>query len=180
MLVAFALAGLAVLMVGRRADAPGRLPGKSKSEKVNRRGDVSGRLEQFAGDMAVSLSSGCRPVEALRRCSRHRSGAAAMRGRSAVLRIDRGLDPVTAFREAAGASPSQAESALYAALAGELQNGTAAAPSVGAIARTAANDARVREADRAARAAPLVQLVVALGLVPSALLIGASVVVAGL
>jgi tight adherence protein C len=181
MLAALALAGLLLVMVGGRGDR--RWHGKPRDQKpeaARRRGETYGGLEQFAGDMALALSSGCRPVEALRRCSHHRGGPAAMRGFTAVLRIERGLDPLAAFSEASVASASQAESALYAALAGEMQSGAAAAPSVAAIARTAATEARVREADRAARAAPLVQLIVALGLVPSALLIGGAVLLAGL
>jgi Flp pilus assembly protein TadB len=136
--------------------------------------------EQFAADLALALAAGCRPVEALSRCSRHRRGAVALRGQLAVERISLGLDPLSAFGEGRDASESQEEASLYVALAGELKSGLAAAPAVAAIARAAAHRARVRESERSARAAPLVQLIVALGLVPSALLLGAGVVVAGL
>jgi tight adherence protein C len=178
--VALALAALVLLAArqGHRASAVGGEA--SILGSVPSRRNVEADLEQFATEMALALSSGCRPVEALRRCSLHRSGEAARRGFRTVLRIDRGLDALAGFQEASGASATQAEAALYAALAGELQNGVAAAPSAAAIARSASSEARTREADRAARAAPLVQLVVALGLVPSALLIGGSVVLAGL
>jgi tight adherence protein C len=181
MLAAFALIGLLLLLVGGGGTSAAART-EASVDRVGRGGrrEGDGGLEQFAAEMALALSSGCRPVEALRRCSRHRNGSAARRGLSAVVRIDRGMDPLAAFQAAAAAALSAPESALYAALAGELQNGSPAAPSVAALARTASNRARRREVERAARAAPLVQLVVALGLVPSALLIGGAVLLAGL
>ena len=137
-------------------------------------------VDEYAADLALALAAGCRPVEAVSRCARHRRGGVALRGQMAVERISLGLDPLSAFGEGRDAAASQAESSLYVALSSELTSGLAAAPAVAAIARAAAHEARVRESERAARAAPLVQLIVALGLVPSALLLGAGVVVAGL
>ena len=139
-----------------------------------------GGFDEIAGELGLALAAGCRPLEALERCTQHRGGPAALRAQNALARIKRGLDPLVALAEVGQRAGSQSESALYAALSGELRSGLAAGPAVSAIARAASHEARVREADMAARAAPLVQLVVALGLVPSALLIGASVLTAGL
>lgn len=137
-------------------------------------------FDEIATEMALALAAGCRPLEALARCTQHRTGLPAVRAQTALRRVRTGLDPLVALGELIAQAASQPESAVYAALCGELRNGLAAAPGVSAIARAASDEARTREAERAARAAPLVQLVVALGLVPSALLIGAAVLAAGL
>ncbi len=179
--LAIAASVLFVLTSGRNGSngAAFTLASLGRRSKPLRR-DAEPGVEQFAADLSLALAAGCRPVEALSRCSRHRRGAVALRGQLAVERISLGLDPLSALGEGRDAAASQGEASLYVALAGELQSGLAAAPAVAAIARAAAQGARVRESERAARAAPLVQLVVALGLVPSALLLGAGVVLAGL
>ncbi len=166
----------AIVLVGLGSTTPPKPP----RLKLRPRSHPDEGFERIAAELALALAAGCRPVEALDRCTQHRVGSAAGRGQSVVVRISHGQDPLVALAEAAGLAESQPEASAYRALAGELRSGLAAAPAVSAIARSASHDARARMVGRAAKAAPIVQLVVALGLVPSALLIGASVVVAGL
>ncbi len=173
-------AAVAVLVFATVA-GPAQLPPKARAAlRATGVGASDDEVEQLASELALALAAGCRPVEALARCTQHRQGRAAASGAAAVNRVEMGLDPLVAFDEARASAQSQAEVGIYAALASELTSGTPAAPAVGAIARATSEEARRREAERAARAAPLVQLIVALALVPSALLIGASLVVAGL
>jgi len=185
-MVSIALAGLFAFAVG---SALARLKGSvrawsGRQSRVRRRDRRARRTEdltaRLAGELAIALAAGCRPVEALDRCTRHRAGTVSLRGAGAVRDIRRGVDPLLALSRAQESAQTPSEAAVYAALVSELRNGLPAAPGIAAIFRGATARLRTAEVERAARAAPLVQLIVALGLVPSALLIGAAVLSAGL
>jgi tight adherence protein C len=130
--------------------------------------------------LRVSIEAGQPPARALGEVgSRHR-GALAHEWRVAATRIQLGVPREEALRHLAARCPVSAVATLAAALRRAERHG---AP-LGATLAAQAAEARAAHARRlheqAARAAPKIQLVVALMLVPSAMLLVAAALVASL
>jgi tight adherence protein C len=119
--------------------------------------------------LRVALGAGLAPMRALAEVGRRHPGRLAAELRRAARRRALGLSAAAVIAELERRCPGEGVSALCAALRRAERHG---APLAGALAAQA-REARAREAARtaeaAARAAPRIQLVVALLLVPSVL-----------
>ena len=98
---------------------------------------------------------------------------------AACRRARRGAAWAEVLREMQDEHTDPRLSSLCIALDAEMRTGRPALEPVQALARSALATRKMMQAERAARAAPLIQLVVALGLVPAALMILAAVALAG-
>lgn len=133
----------------------------------------------FTAAVAAALASGLRSMEALELASRHREDTLGRDASSACLRVSAGEAPEAAlgrFAEAHG----QRAAALVALLTSASRHGTDPTAAVAALAASARSADLAGRRERAARSAPLIQLLIALGLVPSVLLLVVAAAIAAL
>jgi tight adherence protein C len=129
--------------------------------------------------MRVAVDAGLSPARALAEVGRRRHGALAAELRAAAARIDLGVPRAQVLATLERRCPAEGVAPLTAALLRAERHGAPLGPALTALAA----DARARHAqrlrERAARAAPKIQLVVALLLVPAVmLLVGAALATA--
>jgi tight adherence protein C len=124
--------------------------------------------------LRVALGAGLAPMRALAEVGRRHPGLLAAELRRAGARRALGVPGATVIAELERRCPGEGVSALCAALRRAERHGAPLAGTLAAQARDARARAAVRTAEAAARAAPRIQLVVALLLVPSVLLLVAA------
>ena len=130
--------------------------------------------------LRVAVGAGMAPRRALAEVARRRPGPLASELGAAAARIALGVPGRQALADVVARSPIPAVEALASALARAERHGTPLAPALAALAAQARAD-RAREVrEQAARAAPKIQLAIALGLVPGVLLLVAAALVAAL
>ncbi|HEU4977438.1 MAG TPA: type II secretion system F family protein, partial [Solirubrobacteraceae bacterium] len=152
---------------------------------LRRRARARGRA--MAAEMAdvldllhVAIDAGLAPMRAIGEVGRRRGGPLAAELRRLAARVELGVPAADALASFESRCPVEGAHALGAALARAERHGAPLGPVLGALAA----DARARRAqrlrERAARAAPKIQLVVALLLVPAVMLLVAAALLAGL
>jgi tight adherence protein C len=129
--------------------------------------------------LRVAVDAGLSPARALQEVGRRRHGPLAAELRAAAARIDLGVPRAHVLEALERRCPAEGIPALTAALLRAERHGAPLGPALAALAA----DARARQAqrlrERAARAAPKIQLVVALLLVPAVMLmVGAALATA--
>jgi tight adherence protein C len=142
-----------------------------------RRRAMAAELADVLDLLRVAVDAGLSPTRALAEVGRRRRGALAAELRSVAARIDLGVPRAEALRALDRRCPVDGVAPLVAALLRAERHGAPLGPALAALAADAraAHAQRLRE--QAARAAPKIQLVVALLLVPAVmLLVGAALV----
>ncbi|HEX7298168.1 MAG TPA: type II secretion system F family protein [Solirubrobacteraceae bacterium] len=144
-----------------------------------RRAAIATELADVLDLLHVACCAGLSPVRALAEVGRRRGGVLARELRTAATQASLGVPLSQALDRLARRCSSDGVSALVAAIGRTERHGAPLGPALRAL----ATDARARQAqrtrERAARASPKIQLVVALLLVPSVmLLVGASLAAA--
>jgi tight adherence protein C len=129
--------------------------------------------------MRVAVDAGLSPARALQEVGRRRHGALAAELRAAAARVELGVPRAEVLATLERRCPTEGIAPLVAALLRAERHGAPLGPALAALAA----DARARHAqrlrERAARAAPKIQLVVALLLVPAVMLmVGAALATA--
>jgi tight adherence protein C len=156
------------------------LPDVWLSRRIRRRGRaMAAELADVLDLLRVAVDAGLSPARALQEVGRRRHGALAAELRGAAARIDLGVPRATVLETLEHRCPTEGIAPLVAALLRAERHGAPLGPALAALAA----DARARHAqrlrERAARAAPKIQLVVALLLVPAVmLLVGAALMTA--
>jgi tight adherence protein C len=130
--------------------------------------------------LRVAVEAGLAPTRALAEVGRRRGGLLGAELAGAAGRLELGVPGAEALERLRLGCPAEGIGPLVAALGRAARHGAPLGPALAAQAA----DARAREAqrvrDRAARAAPQIQLVIALLLVPAVMLLVAAALVAGL
>jgi tight adherence protein C len=156
------------------------LPDLWLARRIRRRGRVmAAELADVLDLLRVAVDAGLSPARALQEVGRRRHGALAAELRAAAARIDIGVPRAAVLETLERRCPTEGIAPLTAALLRAERHGAPLGPALAALAA----DARARHAqrlrERAARAAPKIQLVVALLLVPAVmLLVGAAMATA--
>jgi tight adherence protein C len=119
--------------------------------------------------LRVALGAGLAPMRALEEVGRRHPGVLGVELRRAAVRRRLGLPAATVVAELERRCPGAGVGALCAALRRAERHGAPLARALAAQAREARGRVAARAAESAARAAPRIQLVVALVLVPSVL-----------
>jgi tight adherence protein C len=152
------------------------LPDLWLARRIRRRGRaMAAELADILDLLRVAVDAGLSPARALHEVGRRRPGALAAELRAASARIDLGVPRAEVLETLERRCPAEGVAPLTAALLRAERHGAPLGPALAALAA----DARARHARRlrehAARAAPKIQLVVALLLVPAVmLLVGAA------
>jgi len=152
------------------------LPDVWLARRIRRRGrTMAGELPDVLDLLRVAVDAGLSPARAIHEVGRRRSGVLAGELRAAAARIELGVPRTRVLDTLERRCPVEGIAPLTAALLRAERHGTPLGPALEALAA----DARARHAqrlrERAARAAPKIQLVVALLLVPAVmLLVGAA------
>jgi tight adherence protein C len=184
-----ATAGLAAGMV-LAADAPGRLglalllaaPATAflvPDAQLRRRARARGRvIESELADvldlLRVAVAAGLAPRRALAEVGRRHPGLLASELRRATRRAALGIPASQAIDELERRAPAPGIAPLAAALRRAERHGAPLGPTLAAQAAEARARGAQRQAESAARAAPQIQLVVALLLVPAVMLLVAA------
>jgi tight adherence protein C len=141
---------------------------------------IAAELADVVELLRVAIQAGLPPVRALAEVGRRHPGLLAAELAAVADRVALGLAHDEALDRLAARAPEPGVAQLAAALGRAARHGAPLGPSLAAIGA----DARARRArqvrDRAARAAPKIQLVVALLLVPAVLLLVAAALVASM
>ena len=124
--------------------------------------------------LRVAIGAGLAPMRALAEVGRRHPGILAAECRRAAARRSLGVPAATAIAELERRAPGDGVGALCAALQRAERHGAPLAGALGAQAREARARQAARTIESAARAAPQIQLVVALILVPAVLLLVAA------
>ncbi|MEA2310109.1 MAG: tight adherence protein, partial [Solirubrobacteraceae bacterium] len=130
--------------------------------------------------LRVAIGAGLSPQRALAEVGRRHPGVLAAELRAAAARIALGTPSASALDELERRAPAPGVPALVAALRRAERHGAPLGPALTAQAAEARAREAQRTAEAAARAAPQIQLVVALLLVPSVLLLVAAALVPAL
>jgi tight adherence protein C len=150
------------------------------ARRIRRRGRaIAAELADVLDLLRVAVDAGLSPARALQEVGRRRHGVLASEIRAAAARIDLGVPRTRVLETLERRCQAEGIPALTAALLRAERHGAPLGPALAALAA----DARARHAqrlrERAARAAPKIQLVVALLLVPAVmLLVGAALATA--
>jgi tight adherence protein C len=150
------------------------------TRRIRRRGRaMAHELADVLDLLRVAVDAGLSPGRALQEVGRRRHGALAAELRGAAARIDMGVPRAIVLETLERRCPTEGIAPLTAALLRAERHGAPLGPALAALAA----DARARHAqrlrERASRAAPKIQLVVALLLVPAVmLLVGAALATA--
>ena len=140
-----------------------------------RRRVMAAELPDVLDLLRVAVDAGLSPARALAEVGRHRRGLLAAELRATAARIDLGVARADALHELGRRCPVDAIAPLVAALLRAERHGAPLGPALAALAADARAAHAVRLREHAARAAPKIQLVVALLLVPAVmLLVGAA------
>jgi tight adherence protein C len=147
------------------------LPDLWLARRIRRRGRAMGaELADVLDLLRVAVDAGLSPARALGEVGRRRHGPLASELRAAASRIDLGEPRARVLARLERRCPAEGIAPLVAALGRAERHGAPLGPALAALAA----DARARRAqhlrERAARAAPKIQLVVALLLVPAVML----------
>jgi tight adherence protein C len=135
---------------------------------------MEGELADVLDLLRVAVAAGIAPGRALAEVGRLHPGAFAAELGRAAGRAALGVPRETVYGELERRCPAAGVPALVAALRRADRHGAPLGPALAAEARTARGRAAHRAAEAAARAAPQIQLVVALLLVPAVLLLVAA------
>jgi tight adherence protein C len=130
--------------------------------------------------LRVAIAAGLPTGRALTEVGRHRGGLVAVELRSLAERLALGVPRAEALVELRRALPVPALATLVAAIERADRHGASLAPALTALAEEARADRARALRDQAARAAPRIQLAIALLLVPAVLLLVAAGLVHGL
>jgi tight adherence protein C len=130
--------------------------------------------------LRVAVEAGLPVSRALADVGRRHPGVLAAELRATAGAVSLGVPRARAFAELRRRAPLASVSALLAAVERSERHGAPLSPALAALARDARAEAGRELAERAARAAPKIQLVVALLLVPAVLLLVAAAAVAAL
>ena len=162
LLLAAPLAGFLApdLHLRRRARARGRV--------------IESELADVLDLLRVAIAAGLAPRRALAEIGRRHPGLLASELRRAAGRSSLGIPSSQAIDELERRAPAPGIAPLAAALRRAERHGAPLAPTLAAQARQARARGAQRQAEAAARAAPQIQLVVALLLVPAVMLLVAA------
>jgi tight adherence protein C len=128
----------------------------------------------------VAVAAGLPTGRALAEVGRHGDGLVAAELRALAERLTLGVPRAGALEELRRALPVPALATLVAAIDRADRHGASLAPALSALAEEARADRARALRDQAARAAPRIQLAIALLLVPAVLLLVAAGLVHGL
>jgi tight adherence protein C len=145
-----------------------------------RRRDMEAELAGMLDLLRVSIEAGLPVGRALGEVGRRHGGVLAREWRRAAAELQLGVPRDQALTRLARRCPAPAVATLVAALRRAERHGAPLAETLAAQAREARSARARRMREQAARAAPKIQLVVALLLVPSVLLLVAAALVASL
>ncbi len=135
---------------------------------------MAGELADVLDLLRVAVAAGLSPGRALAEVGRRHPGLLATELRRAAAATALGVPRATAYEQLERRAPAPGIPVLTAALARADRHGAPLAPALAAEARAARARAAQRAAEAAAKAAPQIQLVVALLLVPAVLLLVAA------
>lgn len=156
-------------------------PDVALARRARRRAARMGReLADVLDLLRVAIQAGLPVGRALVEVGRRASGDLAAELRAAAARMALGATRTEALDVLAARCPVPAASALAAAIARSDRHGAPLAPALEALAVEARADHARQLRDDAARAAPKIQLVVALVLVPAVMLLVAAVLIQAL
>ncbi|CAB4926772.1 unannotated protein [freshwater metagenome] len=141
---------------------------------------VRAEAPQVIDRVRLAVGAGLPAGQALERAARHGEGPLALELRRAAAAMAVGLPQSAALRRVVERCPVPEVEALAALVGRSARHGTPAGPALAALAAGARSERARRIRDRAQRAAPKIQLVVALLLVPAALCLIAAAILAGL
>jgi tight adherence protein C len=144
-----------------------------------RRATIAAELADVLDLLHVAVAAGLPPLRALGEVGRRRAGLLPAELRTAATRAELGIPRSQALESLVQRCPSDGVTALVAAIRRTERHGAPLGRALQALAADARAQQAQRIRERAARAAPKIQLVVALLLVPSVmLLVGASLAAA--
>jgi tight adherence protein C len=144
-----------------------------------RRAAIAHELADVLDLLHVAIEAGLAPMRALGEVGRRRGGVLAGELGATATRTALGVPRTEALERLTRRCPSDGIAALVAAVRRTERHGAPLAPAVDALATDARAERAQRLRERAARAAPKIQLVVALLLVPATmLLVGAALAAA--
>jgi tight adherence protein C len=135
---------------------------------------IEAELADVLDLLRVAVAAGLSPGRALAEVGRRHPGILAAELNRAAAHAALGVPRAATYAELERRAPAAGIAALTAALARADRHGAPLAPALAAEAATARARAAQRAAEQAARAAPQIQLVVALLLVPAVLLLVAA------
>ncbi len=186
LLLAFPLAGALPGRLGLAALLAAPVAGCFAPELALRR-LARARGERIAGELAdvldllrVAVGAGLPVGRAMGEVGRRMTGVLAAELDAAAARMQLGAARAEALRELVARCPAAGVASLAAAIARADRHGAPLAPALEALAAEARAEQARRLRDGAAKAAPKIQLVVALVLVPAVMLLVAAVLVHGL
>jgi tight adherence protein C len=130
--------------------------------------------------LRVCVEAGLTPDRAMAEVGARHRGLLARELGTAAARITVGVDRVSALERLRAAAPAPAVAALVAAMGRSARHGAPLAPALAAIALDARAEHARALTEHAARAAPKIQLAVALLLVPAVMLLVGAAVLRGL
>jgi tight adherence protein C len=136
-----------------------------------RRATMAAELPEVLDLLHVAVSAGLPALRALGEVGRRRGGPLAAELRTAATRAALGVPRAQALERLAWRCPLEGVAALVAAIGRSERHGAPLAPALRALAADARAQRAQRVRERAARAAPKIQLVVALLLVPAVMLL---------
>jgi tight adherence protein C len=140
-----------------------------------RRAAIAAELADVLDLLHVAATAGLAPLRALGEVGRRRGGVLAAELRTAAAQAALGVPRAQALDHLMRRCPHETVTALVAAIRRTERHGAPLGPTLQALATEARSQQAQRTRERAARAAPKIQLVVALLLVPSVMLVvGAS------
>ena len=141
---------------------------------------VALELADVAELLRVAVDAGLTPMRALAEVGRRHPGLLAAELRAVAARVELGVPRAEVLERLTARAPVAGVHTLVAALARSERHGSPLGPALAALAEEARAERTRRVRDRAARAAPKIQLVVALLLVPAVLLMVAASLAAAL
>lgn len=151
------------------------------ARRARRRAErMSDELADVLDLLRVAVQAGLPVSRALGEVGRRCNGALAAEFDAAAARIELGVSRTDALAGLVARCPLSAIAALAAAIGRAERHGAPLAPALHALAAEARVDQARRLRDDAARAAPKIQLVVALVLVPAVMLLVAAVLLRSL
>jgi tight adherence protein C len=136
-----------------------------------RRAAMAGELADVLDLLHVAVTAGLTPLRALGEVGRRRGGPLAAELRATATRAALGVPSADALAGLRRRCPLEGVAALVAAIGRAERHGAALGPALRALAADARAERAQRLRERAARAAPKIQLVVALLLVPAVMLL---------